>query len=109
MVLGAFFRKATEPTSATGAFWVEYASMGVLPALIVLWLPQSRWIVLTGVGASLAVELAAVHLIVGCFSAHDCIETTLAAIALPFVYLYCLISMPIAVVASTMIRRSGSA
>ena len=108
LVLGALYIRATEPTSTEEAFWIDYVLLGVLPALVVLWLPRSRWITLTGVAGSLAAELVASHLVVGCLTAHDCVETTLAATAVPFVFLYCIVSMPVSIAVSTLIRRSGS-
>jgi hypothetical protein len=92
LILGALYIRAAEPTSRTADSVIFYLLLGLCPAAVVFWGPRIRWIAFSAVAVSLAIELAALHLTVGCITAHDCVETTLAAIALPFLYLYCLFS-----------------
>lgn len=108
VVLGALYIKTTEPGSTAGAFWIEYVSLGVFPALAAFWLPRILWVVLAGVAGSLAVELVVSHLVIGCFTGRDCLETTLAATAVPFIYLYFIVSMPVSIIVSTLVGRRGS-
>lgn len=104
-VLGALYIKATEPGAPAASLWLVYVSLGVFPALVVLWLPRIPWIALTYVAGSLAVELVTCHLVIGCSTANDCMGTTLAATAVPFVFLYCIVSVPVSILFSRLLRR----
>ena len=107
-VLGALYVKATVPTAGTADLWFVYLFLGLCPAAVVFWLPRNQWIRLSAVAAALAIELIALHLTLDCRSSDDCLATTLAATALPFFYLYCLVSAPVAILASSLIDRGGS-
>lgn len=107
VVLGGLYLKATQPSSNAPSFWIVYFLIGLSPAVVVLWLPRIQWMRLSVVAATLAVELVALHFRVNCTSSDDCIATTLAATALPFVYVYCLISAPVSLILS-LFGRGGS-
>lgn len=106
-LLGMLYIKATEPTSAATYFWVDYLLLGLLPVAVVFWLPRILWVALGGVAGSLVIELIASHLVVGCFTGHDCVATTLVSVAVPFAYLYCLVSLPLSIFVSSFVRRDG--
>lgn len=91
------------PTSSDPAV-MELVALAVFPVLSVVWIRLSRWTVFAAVATVLIAELAVDHM-VGCYANKDCFNTTLAGIALGFVYLYPTISMPLAFFLWSELRR----